>query len=328
VTSKILLHVETKQEMETRKKLTLLVPFYNEEVGVSHFFDRINTVFTSAAFISRYDLEVICVNDGSTDGTLIALREAKKNYSYIRIVDFSRNFGKEAAITAGLDFSTGNAVVPMDADLQHPPELVLDMLNQWEMGYEVVLAHRVDRDTDRFLQKMTARAFYEVSRHISHIEIPANVGDFRLMDKKVVNAIKSMRESCRFMKGLFAWVGFRTTVIDYKVEPRPHGKSKFNTWKLWNFAIDGITSFSTVPLRIWTYIGFFISLMAFFYSVYLIIKTLILGVDAPGYASMMVVILFASGIQLIGIGVLGEYLGRIFVEVKNRPLYIVREIIE
>ncbi len=312
--------------MENRKKITLVAPFYNEEVGVARFFERINTAL--ATIRDRYELEVVCINDGSRDRTLDALKQARKTNAYIRIVDFSRNFGEEAAITAGLDFATGDAVVPIDSDLQHPPELVLDMLAQWEAGCEVVLARRIDRGTDRAIQKVTARAFYEVSRHISHIEIPADVGDFRLMDRKVVEAIKSLKENCRFMKGIFAWVGFRTTVVDYRVEPRTHGKSSFNTWKLWNFALEGITSFSTVPLRIWTYLGGIVSLLAFLFALYLVMKTLIFGTDTPGYASLMVAVLFASGVQLIGIGVLGEYIGRIFTEVKARPSYIVREVIE
>lgn len=298
------------KSMDARKKISLIAPFYNEEGGVDCFFDRVNNAL--APIMDRYDLEVICINDGSTDRTLHSLKQAKQSNKYIRIIDLSRNFGKEAAITAGLDFSVGDAVIPIDSDLQHPPELILDMIIEWESGYEVVLARRIDRDTDHYLQKAAARAFYEVSRHISHIDIPADVGDFRLLDKKVVQAINSLRENCRFMKGIFAWVGFRTTVIDYRTEPRMHGKSKFSTWKLWNFALEGITSFSTVPLRIWSYIGAFISFMAFLYASYLIIKTLVFGVDVPGYASMMVTILFTSGIQLIGIGVLGEYLGRIF----------------
>lgn len=311
--------------MNNRKKITLVAPFYNEEAGVARFFERINMAL--APMLERYELEVVCINDGSRDCTLEELKKARLCNSYIRIVDFSRNFGKEAAITAGLDLATGDAVVPIDSDLQHPPELVLDMILQWEAGYEVVLARRVDRATDRAIQKVTARAFYEVSRHISHIEIPADVGDFRLMDRKVIEAVKSLRENCRFMKGIFAWVGFRTTVIDYRVEPREHGKSSFNTWKLWNFALEGITSFSTVPLRIWTYIGGLISLLAFFSALYLIIKTLVFGIDTPGYASLMVVVLLAAGVQLIGIGVLGEYVGRVFLEVKGRPSYIIREII-
>lgn len=313
--------------MVSKNKITLVAPFYNEEAGVSQFFERINRVF-SLGVLEKYDLEIVCVNDGSKDGTLQELLRAKSSNAYIKILDFSRNFGKEAAITAGLDFATGDAVIPIDADLQHPPEVVLEMLEQWESGFEVVLARRVDRQTDSAIQKISARAFYELSKHISHVEIPADVGDFRLMDRKVVDAVKSLRENCRFMKGLFAWVGFRTTVIDYNVEQREHGKSSFNTWKLWNFALEGITSFSTVPLRIWSYIGGAVSLFAFIYALYLVIKTLIFGIDTPGYASLMAAILFSAGIQLIGIGVLGEYIGRVFSEVKHRPAYIVREVIE
>lgn len=290
------------------------------------FFERISQVL--APLLETYCLEVVCINDGSKDGTLEKLKQAQQQYAFIRIVDLSRNFGKEAAITAGLDFATGVAVIPIDSDLQHPPEVVLEMVEQWEAGYEVVLARRIDRHTDGALQKVTARAFYEVSRYISDIEIPANVGDFRLMDRKVVTAVQSLRENCRFMKGVFAWVGFKTTTIDYQVVAREQGVSSFNTWKLWNFALEGITSFSSLPLRIWTYIGGSISFFAFLYALYLIIKTLIFGIETPGYASLMVVVLFTAGVQLIGIGVLGEYLARIFLEVKGRPTYIVREVIE
>jgi glycosyltransferase involved in cell wall biosynthesis len=270
----------------------------------------------------------VCVNDGSRDQTLAELKREKRVNKHIRIVDFSRNFGKEAALTAGLDFASGDIVVPIDSDLQHPPEVVLEMLKKWEEGFEVVLARRVDRATDRLVHKFAARSFYKISRHISHIEIPADVGDFRLMDRKVVEKIKSLRENTRFMKGIFAWVGFRTTSVDYRVEPREHGKSSFNVWKLWNFALDGITSFSTVPLRIWTYLGGAVSVMAFFYAIYLIFKALFFGADTPGYASIMVVLLFSVGVQLIGIGILGEYLGRVFIEVKRRPPYVVREVID
>lgn len=312
--------------MSDRKKISLVAPFYNEEAGVTRFFDRINVALISLR--ERYDLEVICVNDGSKDSTLDMLKKAKERNSYIRIVDFSRNFGKEAAITAGLEFATGDAVVPIDSDLQHPPETVIDMIKEWEAGNEVVLARRKDRETDHGVQRLTARAFYKVSRHISQIEIPPDVGDFRLMDRKVVEATKLLNENCRFMKGIFAWVGFRTTVIEYHVEPRDYGVSSFNTWKLWNFALEGITSFSTVPLRVWTYIGGMVSFLAFVSAIYLIVKTLVFGIDTPGYASLMVVVLLAAGVQLVGIGVLGEYLGRIFSEVKRRPSYIVRELID
>lgn len=311
---------------DSKKKISLVVPFFNEGVAVGHFFSRLYAALVP--LLPVYDLEIICINDGSKDDTLDQLIKCKSLHNSIRIIDFSRNFGKEAAITAGLDYAVGNAVIPIDSDLQHPPETILEMVKAWEQGFEVVLARRVDRETDGKLQKATARAFYEVSRYITHVEIPADVGDFRLMDARVVSAVRSLRESCRFMKGIFAWVGFRTTVVDYKVAPREHGRSSFNTWKLWNFAIEGITSFSTVPLRVWSYIGGAISLFTFLYGIYLIIKTAIFGVDTPGYASLMVVILFFSGIQLIGIGVLGEYLGRVFLEVKGRPSYIVREFIE
>lgn len=306
------------------KKISLVVPFFNEQFNVSHFFERIDQILY--LLNERYQFEIICINDGSRDNTLEALLECKKNRDDIKIINFSRNFGKEAAITAGFDFAAGDAVIPIDSDLQHPPETIIKMLEEWEVGFEVVLAKRVDRLTDRSAQKFTAKAFYEVSRVISQIDIPADVGDFRLMDRRVVDALKQMREKCRFMKGIFAWVGFKTTVIEYKVEARVHGKTNFNIWKLWNFALDGITSFSTWPLRVWTYIGTLISFSTLIYSIFLIIKTFVLGIDMPGYASVMVAILFLSGVQLIGIGVLGEYIGRIFIEVKNRPIYIIKNI--
>jgi glycosyltransferase involved in cell wall biosynthesis len=309
-----------------KKSISLVAPFYNEESGVRPFFERVLRVLTP--LLDRYEIEIVCINDGSRDATMSELLALPPQNARVRLVDFSRNFGKEAAITAGIDLSTGDAVVPIDSDLQHPPETILDMVTEWEAGYDVVLGKRIDRATDRAVQKVTARAFYELTRHISHVEIPADVGDFRLMDRKVVDALKSLRENCRFMKGLFAWVGYRTTTVEYRVEARGHGNSKFNTWKLWNFALEGISSFSTVPLRVWTYIGIFISICSLFYAIWLVIETIAYGATTPGYASLMVTILFLSGVQLIGIGVLGEYIGRIFTEVKGRPLYIVREIVD
>lgn len=308
-----------------RKKISLVAPFYNEENGVNAFFERIDAL--RIHFQERYDLEVVAVNDGSRDKTLEKLVQAKAVYPFIKIIDFSRNFGKEAALSAGLDHASGDAVVPIDSDLQHPPEMVIEMVQKWEEGFEVVLAKRTDRDTDRAVQRVTANYFYRLHNSISDIDIPADVGDFRLMDAKVVAAIKALPENRRFMKGLFAWVGFKTTTIEYKVAEREHGHTSFNTWKLWNFAIEGITSFSSVPLRIWTYLGLAISSLAFLYGIYLIIKTLVFGIDTPGYTSIMIAILFTSGVQLIGIGVLGEYMGRIFSESKRRPVYIIREII-
>lgn len=309
-----------------KRKISLVSPFYNEEKGVQAFFARINEVFATIA--EHYELEVIGINDGSRDRTLDELVKAKVGNDYLTVVDLSRNFGKEAAISAGLDFATGDAVIPIDSDLQHPPEVILDLIQKWEAGAEVVLAKRVDRDTDHALQKLTANWFYRVHNKISDIDIPADVGDFRLMDRKVVEALKTLPETRRFMKGLFAWVGFRTDVVEYKVAPREHGTSSFNTWKLWNFAIEGITSFSSAPLRVWTYLGCVVSALSFLYATFLLIKTVFFGVDTPGYASIMITILFASGVQLIGIGVLGEYVGRIFAESKKRPVYIVRDVIK
>jgi len=307
-----------------KKKISLVVPFFNEQLGVRHFFDKIEEVFVLLK--SDYTIEIICINDGSKDETLKEILSYKGRRDDIKVIDFSRNFGKEAAITAGLDFADGDVVIPIDSDLQHPPETIVRMLEQWQAGFEVVLAKRVDRSTDHAAQKLTAKAFYEVSRHITQIDIPADVGDFRLMDRQVVDALKRLRENCRFMKGIFAWVGFKTAIVEYKVEARKYGASSFNIWKLWNLALDGVTSFSTVPLRVWTYIGSAISLFSLIYSIFLVVKTFVLGIDMPGYASLMVAILFLSGVQLIGIGVLGEYIGRIFIEVKNRPIYIIRKI--
>lgn len=310
----------------SRKKISLVSPFYNEGGGVLPFFDRVCQVLMPMA--ETYDLEIVCVNDGSRDQTLAALIKAKTQYPFIKILDLSRNFGKEAALTAGLDHASGDAIVPLDADLQHPPEAIPGMVALWREGYDVVLAKRLNRETDGTLQRWTARWFYRFARRISQVEIPADVGDFRLMDRRVVDAVKALREKSRFMKGIFAWVGFKTTTVHYTVEPRQHGQSSFNFWKLWNLALEGITSFSTLPLRMWTYIGGVISLVSFVYALYLLFSTLIYGVETPGYASMMIVILFLGGIQLIGIGVLGEYLGRVFAEVKQRPNYIIREIID
>lgn len=309
-----------------KRKISLVSPFYNEEKGVQAFFNRINEVFASLA--DRYDLEVIAINDGSRDQTYEELVKAKTNNDYLTVVDLSRNFGKEAAISAGLDFATGDAVIPIDSDLQHPPEVIIELIEKWEEGAEVVLAKRVDRETDRPIQKLTANYFYKLHNRISDIDIPADVGDFRLMDRKVVEALKTLPETRRFMKGLFAWVGFRTTMVEYKVAPREHGTTSFNTWKLWNFALEGITSFSSAPLRVWTYLGCAVSALSFVYAAYLLIKTLFFGADTPGYASIMITVLFASGVQLIGIGVLGEYVGRIFAESKKRPVYIVRDVIK
>jgi glycosyltransferase involved in cell wall biosynthesis len=294
---------------------------YNEEESLAVFFKRLLPVLVSAG----EPFEIVCVNDGSRDATLERLFTARKLEPRIRILNLSRNFGKEAALTCGIDHAIGDAVIPIDADLQDPPELIIEMLQLWRQGFDVVLAQRTDPSADHFLKRKTAEWFYRLHNAISDSVIPSNVGDFRLMDRKVVEALKALPERRRFMKGLFAWVGFRQAVIPYSREARQAGASKFSGWHLWNFALEGITSFSTAPLRIWTYLGLFIALLAFTYGSFIVGRVLLLGRDMPGYASLITVVLFLGGIQLIGLGVLGEYLGRIYLETKGRPVYIVRD---
>ncbi|MEO6918273.1 MAG: glycosyltransferase family 2 protein [Collimonas sp.] len=301
--------------------LSLVVPFYNESSAVAYFFQRIAPVL---AALDRFDCEIVCVNDGSTDDTLALLIAAADQDRRIKVIDLSRNFGKEAALTAGLNESLGDAVIPIDADLQDPPELIPRLIEQWQNGYEVVLAKRINRDTDSYMKRKTASLFYRLYNAVSDIKLPENVGDFRLIDRQVLESLKQLPENRRFMKGLFAWVGYKTATVEYAREARSAGESKFSGWRLWNFALEGITSFSTVPLRWWTYFGSAISLFAFIYGLVIIFKTLIHGIDMPGYASILTVVLFLGGIQLIGIGVLGEYMGRTYLESKGRPIYLVR----
>jgi len=269
--------------------------------------------------------EIVFVNDGSRDATLEILKTKAKEYEEVRVISLSRNFGKEAALSAGLDASKGETVVPIDVDLQDPPELILKFVKKYEEGYDVVVGKRADRTTDSTAKRVSAEAFYKMHNKISDIEIPHNVGDYRLMSRRVVEELKKLPETQRFMKGIFAWLGFKTAVIEYKREGRVAGDSSFNGWKLWNFALDGITSFSTAPIRIWLYIGIFLAFISFLYGSWIILKTLIFGVDSPGYASIITIVLFLGGIQLMGIGILGEYIGRIYIESKNRPVYIVED---
>ena len=299
--------------------ISIIAPCYNEEETIEPFLRRIEEILTQI----NEPYEIVFINDGSKDNTLNVLLNAKQNFKNIRIINFSRNFGKEAALTAGLDKARGEAAIPIDVDLQDPPELIKDLVAKWREGYEVVLAKRADRTSDSFAKRVSADLFYKLNGKISNVDIPNNVGDFRLMSKRVVEALKQLPENQRFMKGLFAWVGFKTTVIEYAREKREAGQSSFNGWKLWNFALDGITSFSTLPLRIWLYIGALVSFLSFLYGSFIILKTLIFGVDLPGYASLAVIMLFLGGIQLIGIGILGEYIGRIYSESKRRPSYII-----
>jgi polyisoprenyl-phosphate glycosyltransferase len=301
--------------------ISIVVPFFNESEVVLKFYEEITKV---ANAIPDMEFEFVCVNDGSRDDTLEKLAQLVTFDARVRVIDLSRNFGKEAALTAGLDEARGDAVIPMDADLQDPPELILKLIEQWKKGYEVVLAKRSDRQSDSFLKKKTAELFYRIHNHISDTAIPENVGDFRLIDRAVVTALHELPERRRFMKGLFAWVGFKTTTVEYARAARVAGKTKFTGWRLWNFAMEGFTSFSTIPLRVWTYMGTSLAGVGFIYAVFIIIRTLVFGVDMPGYASLLTVVLFLGGVQLIGIGVVGEYIGRIYIESKQRPIYIVR----
>lgn len=308
-----------------RPLVSIVCPFYNEGQGVDLFYAAMTQMFATAPHV---DFEVVCVDDGSRDDTLARLIALSEQDKRVRVVELSRNFGKEAALTAGLEAARGDAVVPMDADLQDPPSVVPHLIAAWRDGAEVVLARRVDRSSDSFLKRKTAEAFYRFHNRVSDLTIPDNVGDFRLMDRKAVDALNRLPERQRFMKGLFAWVGFKTIAVDYAREPRAAGQSKFSGWKLWNFALEGITSFSTAPLKIWMYAGLIGALITFCYGAFIVLRTLVHGVDIPGYASLLVSILFFGSLQLIGLGVLGEYIGRIYLESKQRPTYLVRQIYE
>jgi len=299
--------------------ISIVCPAYNESDGISIFLEHLVPVLEKL----KQPYEIVFVNDGSKDNTLEVLLEEKKRYPYIRILNLSRNFGKEAALTAGLEYARGEAVIAIDTDLQHPPHIIEAFVKKWEEGYDVVVGKRLSRTGEHPLKKIAAKLFYNLHNKISDIEIPADIGDFRLMSRKVVDALKLLPENQRFMKGIFAWVGFKTAVVEYYQEERVAGQSSFNGWKLWNFAIDGITSFSTVPLRVWLYIGVVIAFISFIFGVWIIAETVLFGVDTPGYASTMVMILFLGGIQLMGIGILGEYIGRLYKEAKRRPVYIV-----
>jgi glycosyltransferase involved in cell wall biosynthesis len=301
--------------------ISLVVPFYNEEGGIDRFFGAVVPVLES---IEGTRFEIVCINDGSHDRTLDQLIAASALDRRIRVIDLTRNFGKEAALTAGIDEAVGDAVIPIDADLQDPPSLIPVMVEHWRNGAEVVAAKRINRACDTFAKRTAAALYYRVHNALSEVKLLENVGDFRLIDRQVVNALRSLPERRRFMKGLFAWVGYRTVVVEYEREPRSAGHSKFSGWKLWNFALEGITSFSTVPLRSWTYIGLSIASLAFVYGGYIVCRTLWSGNPVPGYASTISLMLFLGGIELIGIGVIGEYIGRIYYESKERPVYLVR----
>ncbi|RXJ73500.1 glycosyltransferase [Veronia nyctiphanis] len=301
--------------------ISIVCPCFNEQEVLETFTSKITDILSTTG----YTYELLFINDGSKDNTFSVLKKLQGENRHIRIINLSRNFGKEAAMTAGLDQALGEVIIPIDADLQDPPELIHDFLLEWKNGYDVVVARRKDRSSDSLAKKITASLFYKFHNSIAQVEIPDNVGDFRLITRKVVTAIQLLPENQRFMKGIFSWVGFNTKVVEYTRAPRAAGETSFNGWRLWNFALDGITSFSTVPLRIWLYIGLFISFASFIYGSIIILKTLIMGHDVPGYPSLIAVVLFLGGIQLVGLGVMGEYIGRLYIESKRRPTYILEK---
>lgn len=305
-------------------KLSLVVPVYNEEASITLFYYAVRE--SKALF--ECDVEIVFVNDGSHDATGRIAESLAEKDPLVVLVDFSRNFGKEPALFAGLEHTTGDAVVPIDVDLQDPIEVIPEMVARWQAGAEVVLAKRTNRLSDSYFKRRSAEVFYWLHNCISDPKIEPNVGDFRLMSRNVVDAILTLPERKLFMKGVLSWVGFTTEVIEYTRAERVAGETKFNGWKLWNLALEGITSFSTVPLRVWTYLGFGVATFAFIYAALLIVEKLTTGNPVPGYPSLMTTILFLGGVQLIGIGVLGEYIGRIYTESKQRPRYIVRRVVK
>ena len=306
--------------------LSVIVPVKDEEEAIWPFVDRVAAILDGLlpSVDGQAGWEILFIDDGSEDLTLAAILQAHQADPRVRAISLSRNFGKEAALTAGLDFAAGQAVIPIDVDLQDPPEVIGEMLAKWRDGYEVVYGVRTNRESDSLPKRLTADLYYRAHNYLSSDKIPEHAGDFRLLDRSVVEIIRQMPERNRFMKGLFAWSGFRQAAVQYERAPREVGTTKFRYWKLWTLALDGLTSASTMPLRIWSYIGVVIAFFTLLYAAGVIAKTILFGSDVAGYRSLMVAILFFGGLQLISLGVLGEYVGRILIETKRRPLYVVR----
>lgn len=304
--------------------LSLVVPVFNEEESIELF------LMTVEPFLERAGLrfEIVFVNDGSRDNTLSCLFDCSRRDGRIRVVNLSRNFGKEAALTAGIDHAKGDILIPMDIDLQDPPELFVPFIERWREGYDIVYGVRQTRARDTMSKRLSASWFYWAFNRMSPVRIPPNVGDFRLVDRRAVEVLRQLPERNRFMKGLFAWVGFNAVGVPYERPQRAAGSSKFNLWRLWNFALDGVVSFSTVPLRASFYGGLAIAAIALLYALFIIGRVLIFGIDTPGYASLLIAVLGMGAIQLVSIGIIGEYLGRLFLEVKGRPIYVVEGVYE
>ncbi len=299
--------------------LSLVVPVFNEEDSVAVFVDVTCRILEQ----SQLDFEIVFINDGSQDNTLTFLIELAESNKRIRVINLSRNFGKEIALTAGIDHAQGDVLVPIDVDMQDPPELISQFVDRWRQGYDIVYGVRTSRKHDTPTKRASAAWFYRFFNRLLQVQIPNNAGDFCLIDRRVADVLRQMPERNRFMKGLFAWVGFRSVGVPYERPPRQTGATKWNHWQLWNFALDGLFSFSTLPLRVWSYVGAFVAVLSFIYGSLIVLRTLILGVDLPSYASLLTVVLFLGGVQLLSVGIIGEYMGRLLVEVKRRPIYIV-----
>ena len=304
------------------KKVSILIPAYNEEEVLYTLYDRLENVINK---LNNYEFEVLLINDGSKDNTLNILRELRKRDKRMCYINLSRNYGKETAMIAGLDYVTGDCCIILDADLQDPPELIEEMLKYWEQGYDDVYAKRKSRAGESFMKKFTSSLFYKMLQKSTRIPIQKNTGDFRLLDRRCVDALRKFRESERYTKGMFSWIGFNKKEILFDRDPRVAGSTKWNYWKLIDLAIEGITSFTTKPLRISSFLGVIISFCAFVYIVIIIARTLIMGEAVKGYPSLMAVILFLGGVQLLSLGIIGAYIGRVFNETKRRPLYFVEE---
>ncbi len=300
--------------------LSVVVPAFNESPVLEEFHKRITEVM-SATGISY---EIIYVDDGSTDDTVATLYRLRDLDETVAIIELSRNFGKEVALSAGLDHAAGDAVIIIDADLQDPPELIHEFLREWRNGYDIVYGRRTDREGESWLKVTTAKWFYRIINRLSKVEIPRDSGDFRLISRRALDALLSLRESHRYMKGLYAWVGFPQKEVLYLRQARAAGKTKWSYWRLWNFALEGITSFSDVPLKVSTYLGVLTSLLAFLYGIYFLLRTLFMGNPVPGYPSLILIVLFLGGVQLICLGIIGEYLARTYNESKSRALYFVK----
>ncbi len=311
--------ITAKPRSLTDAMISIVAPVYNESANIDAFLATLLPILRGCGCA----FEVLCVDDGSSDDSAQRIRTQMAAEPCIKLLSLTRNFGKERALAAGIDHAKGDAVIPIDADLQDPPELIPDMLDKWLEGYDMVVAIRSTRTGDSNLKRQSARGFYKVMNRLSEVHVPPNAGDFRLIDRRVVDTLKGLPERTRFHKGLYAWLGYDTCQLYFDRPDRHEGRSSWNYWRLWNYALDGIFSFSTAPLRLWSYVGGTTALLGFLYAIYTMLRTLIYGTDLPGYASLLVLILVLNGLCMIGVGIIGEYIGRIFAEVKQRPTYLV-----